>query len=144
MVLDFVSCFWKGSQNAFKKTIFAIFCKFFGSTFKCNFLSHLLMLFCEVVGARRAGKILSLRIFFFRIQKYSNIVIYSIYRILPIFLIESMIYNGNIFGKYLRKLYILSRSSLRRHDYIHIDEKSYTCPDCEKYISSKNTFSGHY
>ena len=54
MVFDFVSCFWKWSQNAFKKTIFDVFCQFFGPTFKCNFLSHLLMLFCEVVGARRA------------------------------------------------------------------------------------------
>ena len=50
MVLDFVSHFWKWSQNAFKKTTFASFFP----TFKCNFLSHLLMLFCEVVGAQRA------------------------------------------------------------------------------------------
>ena len=51
--LNFVSHFWKWSQNALK-TIFDVFCQFFGLTLKCNFLSHLLMLFCEVVGAQRA------------------------------------------------------------------------------------------
>ena len=44
MVLEFVSRFWKWSQNAFKKNNF---CQFFGPT-------HLLMLLCEVVGAQRA------------------------------------------------------------------------------------------
>ena len=34
--------------------VFAVFCQFFGPTFKCNFLCHLFMLFCEVVGAQRA------------------------------------------------------------------------------------------
>ena len=42
--LDFVSRFWKWSQNVFLKTIFDDFCQFFGPTF----LSHLLILFCEV------------------------------------------------------------------------------------------------
>ena len=42
MVLEFVSCFGSGHKMHLKKTIFDIFCQFFGPTFICIFLSHLL------------------------------------------------------------------------------------------------------
>jgi len=35
--------FGSGHKMHFKKTIFDVFCQFFGPTFICNFLSHLLM-----------------------------------------------------------------------------------------------------
>ena len=52
MVLSHV--FGSCHKMHFKNGFLMVFGVFFGTTFKCNFLSHLLMLFCEVLGARRA------------------------------------------------------------------------------------------
>ena len=40
--------------------------------------------------------------------------------------------------------YIQSRNGLRKHHQIHIYEKTYTCPDCEQYIPSKNGLRRHH
>ena len=53
MYLDFVSGLVV-TKCILKQRFFTFFVSFLAQLLNANFLSHLLMLFCEVVGARRA------------------------------------------------------------------------------------------